>query len=290
LLTEPLGLPARIRRVLVSPTGVLGHVPFPQLFGEREVCLVPSGTVWLALREASVAGGGTGVLALGDPDYRTGPRGAVPAGLRGGLALDPLPGTRTEAESVGDVVLLGSDATEEGLRRALARRARWRAIHLACHGLVDPEPPLQSSLALTPADADDGFLTQVDVLRLRATADLVVLSACESGKGSVRRGEGAVGLARAFLLAGSPRVLVSLWKVDDRATRLLMEAFYALWKGTGMPPAAALRRAQIAVRDHEARVIDPVASRAAGRDVVTVRRPFAEPRFWAAWVLWGLPD
>ena len=75
------------------------------------------------------------------------------------------------------------------------------------------------SLALTPADEDDGFLTALEVFRMKCPADLVVLSACETGKGKIVGGEGIVGLTRAFMYAGSPRVICSLWKVDDEATR-----------------------------------------------------------------------
>ena len=90
---------------------------------------------------------------------------------------------------------------------------------MACHGLVDRDRPELSALALTPSDADDGFLTAVEVVAMPVPADIVVLSACETGTGKVRRGEGLSGLMRAFLAAGSPRVVCSLWKVDDEATR-----------------------------------------------------------------------
>ena len=102
-------------------------------------------------------------------------------------------------------------------------------------------------------------------------ADLVVLSACETGKGKIYRTEGIVGLTRAFMFAGSPRVLCSLWQVDDEATRALMVKFYELWnpkKGEGIGAAAALKQAQAHVR---------------------AQKQWAHPYYWAAWVLWGLP-
>jgi CHAT domain-containing protein len=102
-------------------------------------------------------------------------------------------------------------------------------------------------------------------------ADLAVLSACETARGTVVGGEGVLGLTRAFMFAGSPRVIVSLWKVDDEATRALMLRFHALWnpkEGGGLPAAEALRRAQDFVRSHER---------------------WEHPYYWAAWVLWGLP-
>ncbi len=292
LAAEPLGLPAGTRRVLVSPDGVLPYVPFALLLGDRDVAYEPSGTthgVLLAERDAR----GQGVLALGDPDYGARPDPtAVALHRRGGL-LAPLPATRDEARAVGDVVLLGADATEARLRDEVAKRTRWRAVHLACHGLIDAERPLLSSLALTPAGEDDGFLTALEAFRSRMPADLVVLSACETAKGRVYAAEGIVGLVRAFMLAGTPRVLCSLWKVDDRATLALMTEFYALWNpkdGTpGLPAAAALRAAQAHVRDFEVESVDEAASQAAGHEVRRKARPWSHPYYWAAWVLWGLP-
>jgi CHAT domain-containing protein len=175
---------------------------------------------------------------------------------------------------VGDVTLLGRDASEARFRDALkARKGRLRAVHYACHGLVDPEHPGLCALALTPAAPDDGFLSATEVLRTEIPADLVVLSACETGRGRIFDGEGILGLTRAFMYAGSPRVLCSLWKVDDEATGALMTKFYALWNpkdgSKGLAPAAALRAAQEHVRSQE---------------------KWKHPYFWAAWVLWGLPD
>ena len=196
---------------------------------------------------------------------------AVNRGAAGKLVR--LPATRDEALAVGTTTLLGADATEAGLRKALAERKRWRAVHLACHGFVNTERPALSSLAITAAGDDDGFLTCLDVFRMKVPADLVVLSACETGKGKVVKGEGIVGLTRAFMFAGSPRVLCSLWKVDDAATAALMTKFYDLWNpktgSKGMGTAEALRAAQEHVRSQE---------------------KWKHPYYWAAWVLWGLPS
>ena len=100
---------------------------------------------------------------------------------------------------------------------------------------------------------------------MRVPADLVVLSACETARGRAYQAEGVVGFTRSFMLAGAPRVLVSLWKVDDAATRALMVKFYELWKTH--PTATALKKAQEHVASHE-----------------TWRHPY----YWAAWQLWGL--
>jgi len=246
-LIEPLKLKAR--RILVSPAGELAYVPFVLLMPDKEVVYVPSGTTHgVLLTEAKKRG--DGILALGDPDYS-------------GTKLEQLPATRKEAKSIGTKVLLGEEATPAGLRAALSGGKRWRAVHLACHGLVHRERPLLSSLALT-----GGSVSVLDVYRTKIPADLVVLSACETARGQVFKAEGVVGFVRAFMLAGAPRVIVSLWKVDDEATSALMTEFYKQWKG-GAGAAAALKQAQVFVAGHD---------------------KWKHPYFWAAWQLWGLAE
>jgi len=270
LLVDPLALGAEVKRVLISPDTDVPPIPFCLLFGDREVVHVPSATVYLLLRDDSTSKG-DGVLALGDPAYDVKTPVAEPVAVRGAERLLPLPGTRAEAKAVGSTVLLGAEATEANLRDALAKR-RWRAVHLACHGLVDAEHPGLSSLAVTPTAEDDGFLSVLDVFRMKAPADLVVLSACHTGQGRVARGEGVLGLTRAFMFAGAPRVIVSGWKVDDAATLALMTKFYELWNpkdGSGKPAATALREAQAFVRAQE---------------------KWKHSKYWAAWALWGLGD
>lgn len=271
-MSNPLGLREEDRTLLISPRGRMAFLPFGALFPSREVALVASATVHGLLR-ADRDLRGEGVLAVGDPDYG-GVDSAVAAARgveRGRLA--PLPGTRVEAKAVGTRVLLGQEATEANFRSALASRPRWRSIHLACHGLVDTARPQFTSLAITPGDGDDGFLSCLDLYSLATRADLAVLSACETGRGKVYVTEGVVGLAGAFMQSGTPRVICSQWKVDDEATQVLMKRFYELWNpdqpDTGVSPARALRLAQQHVREQER---------------------FAHPKFWAAWVLWGLPE
>ncbi len=254
LVVAPLPL-AGVRRVLVSPDGPLSFAPLALLFPDHEVCGVPSATVYGFLRDRA-GPRGEGVLALGDPAYAP------------GTSFPRLPASGREARAVGDVALTGEQATERGLREALAKRSRWRAVHLACHGLIDAVRPTLSALALAPEGDDDGLLTALDAFRLRMPADLVVLSACETGRGRVFRAEGIVGLTRAFMHAGAPRVLVSLWKVDDEATAALMARFYGAL-AAGEPEVRALRTAQEHVRSQSR---------------------WSHPAYWAAWVLWGLPD
>ena len=275
LVVAPLALDGAVRRVVVCPAGALAYAPLGALFEGRTVAVAPSATA-LALLAREGTKRGQGILAVGDPAYGPMANGSAVQLMRGELRLTSLPATRDEALAVADGVppLLGEQATEEGLRRALAsKRSRLRALHLACHGLVDRQEPLHSSLALTAAGDDDGYLTGAEILRVRVDADLVVLSACTSGLGRVARGEGMLGLTRAFMFSGVPRIVASLWKVDDAATKALMLRFYAKWQPKdGTPPlsaAEALRDAQAFVR----------------------RQPrWDHPRYWAGWVLWGVLD
>jgi hypothetical protein len=271
LVVEPLGLAPESRRLLISPEGPLSYVPFAALVPDRTVAYECSGTTLGLLLEGR-GPSGKGILALGDPVYGAAGGSRVHGS---GRELVPLPGSRAEAALVGDVVLLGKDASEAGLRAARpeAGSRRWHAVHLACHGLIDVERPTLSSLALAPDAENDGLLTALDVLDLDLPTDLAVLSACETGRGKIMRGEGIVGLTRAFMFAGAPRVICSLWNVDDEATLALMARFYELWNPkddkAGLPAAEALRRAQEHVRSQER---------------------WKHPYYWAAWVLWGLPS
>jgi CHAT domain-containing protein len=126
--------------------------------------------------------------------------------------------------------------------------AAYRYLHFATHATLDTERPELSALVLSafrPSGAiRPAYLYAYEIYRLRLNAELVVLSACETGLGREVRGEGVVGLGRAFLFAGADSVLVSLWRVEDRATALLMERFYRGLLVEGQSPAAALRRAQ----------------------------------------------
>lgn len=127
--------------------------------------------------------------------------------------------------------------------------ARYRMVHFATHGLLNSEHPELSGIVLSLVDGQgqpvDGFLRLHDIYNLRLSADMVVLSACQTALGKEIKGEGLVGLTRGFMYAGVPRVVASLWKVDDVATAELMKRFYRGILGDRLRPAAALRAAQV---------------------------------------------
>ena len=126
---------------------------------------------------------------------------------------------------------------------------QYRYVHFATHGLLDSERPGLSSLVLSMVDEhgnpQNGFLRANDIYNLKLPADLVVLSACQTGLGKEIKGEGLVGLTRGFMYAGAARVVVSLWNVNDKATSELMTKFYEKMLKRGERPAAALRAAQV---------------------------------------------
>ena len=177
----------------------------------------------------------------------------VRSAVRGGYRLDPLPATRQEVESIANlyapkaVKYLGEEATEE---KAKSIGKDTPFIHFACHGILNERFPLDSALALTipehPKEGQDNGLLQAWEIfeKVRIDADLVTLSACETGLGKEMGGEGLVGLTRAFQYAGARSILASLWKVEDESTGELMKRFYGYLKA-GKTKDEALRSAQI---------------------------------------------
>ncbi len=164
--------------------------------------------------------------------------------------------SRREAEEIMTLVpeRTGFKALDFAASRATvldSDLSQYRIIHFATHGLLNSQHPELSGVVLSLVDEQgrpqDGFLRLHDIYNLKLSADLVVLSACKTGLGKEVKGEGLVGLTRGFLYAGAPRVVASLWKVDDRATAELMKQFYRRMLGDGLRPAAALRMAQIAM-------------------------------------------
>jgi CHAT domain-containing protein len=195
--------------------------------------------------EPAMADGSSPLVAFGDPVY---PPPGVDAG---GFDLGPLFHSRREVEAIARLfpqarTFLGSEATEARLESIGSQPVR---LHFAVHGLLDDRFPLNSALALTPGPegsgpGDDGLLHAWEVVeRLRLSADLVTLSACETGVGDDVAGEGILGLARAFQYAGARSLLVAQWTVADRSTADLMVEFYRRLEH-GETKAVALAGAQ----------------------------------------------
>jgi len=174
-----------------------------------------------------------------------------------GPKLARLPFTGQEADQILRVARDSSNLKATGFQasRALATSgvlSQYRYVHFATHGYLDTERPSLSALVLSQLDehknAQDGFLRVNDIYNTRLSAELVVLSACQTGLGKEVRGEGLMGLTRAFLYAGAPRLIVSLWNVNDQATADLMANLYRGILRQGKTPSAALRDAQLEMR------------------------------------------
>jgi len=162
--------------------------------------------------------------------------------------------SRQEADAIMSVVPpgAGKKAVDFEASRATATSAelsQYRIVHFATHGLLDSVHPELSGLVFSMVDksgrTQNGFLELQDIYNLNLPAELVVLSACETGLGKQISGEGLVGLTRGFMYAGANRVVASLWKVSDAGTATLMTGFYTAMEREHMSPAAALRSAQI---------------------------------------------
>jgi CHAT domain-containing protein/Tfp pilus assembly protein PilF len=148
--------------------------------------------------------------------------------------------------------------------------ANYQIVHFATHGLANSQNPELSGIVMSMVDDQgnivNGFLRLTDIFNLKLAANLVVLSACQSGMGQNVKGEGMVGLTRGFMYAGAQRVAVSLWNVDDEGTAVLMQKFYQKMQEQKLAPAAALRAAQIEMMQQE---------------------KWKSPYYWAAFTLQG---
>jgi CHAT domain-containing protein/Tfp pilus assembly protein PilF len=195
-------------------------------------------------RRTDPAGGTPNVAQLALRDFD---------GLGEGIAR--LPFSLREAEAIMAAVPTKDGMMAVGFRASRATAtspelSNYRIVHFAAHGLLNSEHPELSGIVFSLFDEtgkrQDGFLQLSEIYNLNLPADLVVLSACQTALGKEVKGEGLVGLTRGFMYAGAPRVVASLWKVDDAATANLMGEFYKVMLGKeGMTPAAALRAAQV---------------------------------------------
>lgn len=268
-----------------SPASDLAHAPYRacRFLGlEKAISYAPSAGSLRKLRDGRPAPTRIQPSLLAMAPFATvGPGADAQRSATGGslLGLGPLRFSQVEIERVaaampGPRSHLDGEATESNFK-SLA--PRYRTLHLATHGLITDSLPMTSGVLLQADDREDGLLQANEVLGLELDAELVTLSACRTGRGALHRGEGILGLSRAFLYAGARSVVVSMWDVDDRPTPDLMGAFYrALAAGQG--PAEALRLARREL----------FSQTGTERWVVRDREvSFAHPRYWAAFVVNG---
>jgi CHAT domain-containing protein len=168
--------------------------------------------------------------------------------------LSRLPFSRDEAKAIFNLVpseqaLKATDFQASLATATSGELSKYRIVHFATHGLLNSQHPELSGIVLSLVDEkgeqQDGFLRLHEIYNLNLPAELVVLSACRTGLGKQVKGEGLIGLTRGFMYAGAKLVMASLWNIDDSVTPELMKQFYEGMFTKGMPPAAALRAAQI---------------------------------------------
>ncbi|HEX7226849.1 MAG TPA: CHAT domain-containing protein, partial [Candidatus Binatia bacterium] len=290
------------RRVIVVADGALNYVPFQVLsltgqkllIDDSEVINAPSASILGQLRqersrrrpaEKIVAAFGDAVFASNYGERRS--SGSQQTAVRQGTRdieiagdsvkledIQPLFYARWELQNLrnlaGQAAFLAMDFDASREKLESTKLGEYSILHLATHGVLDPEHPEKSGFVLSTVDHNgqpqNGFITMRDVYALRAPVDLVVLSACQTALGKDVRGEGLIGLTRGFMHAGASSVASTLWRVDDEATAELMKHFYANMLQQGMTPAAALRAAQNTIRQDSR---------------------WRSPHYWAAFTLQG---
>jgi CHAT domain-containing protein/Tfp pilus assembly protein PilF len=249
--------------VIFLPQGELFLVPFPALqdtnnkplIAQHTLSIAPSiQTLQLTHDKAKLTKPGNQNLVVGNP--------TMP--IFQNMQLADLPGAKDEAIAIAKLLntepLLGNQATKS---QVLAQMPKASIIHLATHGLLNPmNGDIPGAIALAPNGNDNGFLSAREIFDLKLTANLAVLSACDTGRGEITS-DGVIGLSRSFIAAGVPSVIVSLWAVNDDSTNVLMSNFYRNLK------------------------INPNKAQALRQAMLTTMQQYPDPKYWAAFTLIG---
>src|SRR5215217_3870629 len=306
MILGPVAAELKDKRLLIMSDGVLQYIPFAglrdpvdtrALVVAHEVVMAPSASVVGLLRQetANRKPASKMVAVLADPVFSNNDPRVAAARLRRPAPIDkdtPVVALRSGSETGLDGLrrlrfsrqeadaiarLAGSDGKLEAVDFAASRKlatsaelGQYRVVHFATHGIINNNHPELSGIALSLVDekgqAQNGFLRLYDLYNLKLSADLVVLSACQTALGKEIRGEGLVGLTRGFMYAGAPRVIASLWQIEDRASAEFMKRFYEAMLSQKLRPAAALRTAQVSMSQ------DP---------------RWRQPHYWAAFTIQG---
>jgi len=277
------------KELLIVTDGELGHLPFgafltkkataqkadyqslAYLINNYSISYNYSATLWQTIRQKDKMSNNGQLLAMA-ADYRSsnsvGSR--LPSYQKLRKALSPLPAAEKEVQIIqnayGGSLFTNKQANERTFKN---KASEYGMIHLAMHGILNQNTPMLSSIAFTE-DGDsleDNFLHAYEISKLDLHADLVVLSACETGYGKFETGNGIASIARAFVYAGVPSLVVSLWQVNDQATAEIMQLFYQNMHN-GMTQAEALRQAKLSY-------------------IKTAQGVAAHPAFWSPFVQLG---
>ncbi len=290
-------IPNHIKNLIIIPDGILYYLPFETLIASKtdetfggnylikkyQISYSPSSSSLLFLLENEVKiQNSAGLLAFADPFYNMKKRSNNHKNKKGvnflnelytdnGFNITPLPFSQREVQEIAKYfpddkkkLYFKKEAKEEILKKTSLRN--YQIIHFACHGFLDEGFPFRSALVLALDDDmnEDGFLQVREIYNLRMQADLIVLSACQTGKGRLEKWEGVFGLPRIFFYAGAKSVLSTLWHVEDRSTARFMGYFYN-HLAEGKSKASALRSAKLKM----------------------ISSKLAHPFYWGAFVLNG---
>ena len=302
MILKPAAAEFANKRLVVVADGALQYVPFAALpvranrpvILDNELISLPSASSFAVHRQnlanrkpapKAVAVIADPVFSVNDVRLKSGASASGPSGTRriehlsgtssSQLSIPRLPFTRWEADQILAVAPRQSSMSVLDFRanRSIATSeelSKYRYVHFATHGYLDTARAGLSAIVLSMVDEQgkpqDGFLRTHDIYNLKLPAELVVLSACETGLGKDIKGEGLEGLTRGFMYAGARRVIVSLWNVNDKATATLMQRLYAGILRGNKTPSAALRAAQIEMLR---------------------MRPWQSPYYWAPFVVQG---
>ncbi len=285
-----------IKRLIIIPDGNLNYLPFEALvasgsdnqpaffIADYMISYAPSATALVDIlgREEPTAPQ-KDLLAFANPEYGFAESSGkkVDAGhvlrefyLGQEFDCSPLKYSVEEVNQISRLikkksrdVYTGKEATEERIKSLVLKD--YEIIHFATHGFIDEKVPLRSSLllALDEDPKEDGFFQSREIYGADLAANLVVLSACQTGRGKLERGEGVMGLSRAFFYAGADSVLASLWSINDKATSVFMKYFYQ-GLSQGLSKGEALQKAKLEM----------------------IGSPYKHPFYWASFVLSGDSD
>jgi CHAT domain-containing protein len=284
-------LPDSIENLIIVPDGVLYFLPFEALRSDTEDLFVVekfiisyapscSSLLFLKGKGASVEHPKS-LLAIGDPKYNSKEiSNSAPKTSSiilkeiyydQGYDFPPIPYTRKEIKNIARLfpkhkqdIYLGEEAREEVVKETSLED--YKIVHFACHSLIDEKFPFRSALVLSidNDNDEDGFLLVREIYNLRLSADMIVLSACQTGRGRLENVEGVLGLPRIFFYCGARSVISSLWDITDKSTTRFMFYFYK-YISEGESKSQALRLAKIKM----------------------INGKYNHPFFWASFVLYG---
>jgi CHAT domain-containing protein len=287
-------IPETIENLIIIPDGVLYYLPFETLIfdmkkkpsdsfliSKYKISYAPSSSSLLFLTKEKKKDYSKDLLALGNPVYtwngKTDRKKIIPSEilkevyLNEGFDLASLPYSEREVKGIAKFfhktkreIYLNQRASEKTLKDCTLHD--YQILHFACHAILDERFPFRSALVLSKEDSidEDGFLQVSEIYNLRMTSDLVILSACQTGRGRMEKGEGVLGLPRTFFYSGAKSVVSALWKIDDKSTSIFMNHFYS-FLSQGRNKAQSLQLAKLEM----------------------MKSKYSHPFYWAAFVLNG---